>query len=386
MSAADEDTELRDLLIQTLDKNGVLGKIKAELRSSIFLALESQEEKTDNPITNKRLQKFTAGKDGKLCVGVVKQFLEHFSLDYSLAVFTPEVNFNESIPGDKEIADTLNMSADSPFLQQILTAARSERPASQGLDSKRHFLRSKFNTFDRAGSGAIDKSDVTTVITLACPFMKRDMVSAFVNDELKLQNDQKVSFDTFFGLFSKFYDMCTSVLNIGSQNKSNSSASSTANTPSAFRSNPPPHDKSSKKTELFSQNKSAEDRGISSAYLLPIGTPEKESQNYEGSHDPFFDSDMGGNLRTRPIDPMYTHIDTPAISPNSSKHEDETRSKRHGSNEESANQQYPDDFTSEHSITEDLEHDSFLSDPDFTEDKSVTDTPRGDYMEDVRRD
>ena len=28
MSAVDEDTELRDLLVQTLDKNGVLGKIK----------------------------------------------------------------------------------------------------------------------------------------------------------------------------------------------------------------------------------------------------------------------------------------------------------------------------------------------------------------------
>lgn len=28
MSVVDEDTELRDLLVQTLDKNGVLGKIK----------------------------------------------------------------------------------------------------------------------------------------------------------------------------------------------------------------------------------------------------------------------------------------------------------------------------------------------------------------------
>lgn len=28
MSAAEEDTELRDLLVQTLEKNGILGKIK----------------------------------------------------------------------------------------------------------------------------------------------------------------------------------------------------------------------------------------------------------------------------------------------------------------------------------------------------------------------
>ena len=40
MSGADDDTELRDLLIQTLDSNGVLGKIKvSSYILQIFLIL-----------------------------------------------------------------------------------------------------------------------------------------------------------------------------------------------------------------------------------------------------------------------------------------------------------------------------------------------------------
>uniref|UniRef100_A0A2K6M440 Centrosomal protein 43 n=1 Tax=Rhinopithecus bieti TaxID=61621 RepID=A0A2K6M440_RHIBE len=41
---AEEDTELRDLLVQTLENSGVLNRIKAELRAAVFLALEEQEK------------------------------------------------------------------------------------------------------------------------------------------------------------------------------------------------------------------------------------------------------------------------------------------------------------------------------------------------------
>ena len=43
MSAADEDTELRDLVAQTLHQQGILSKIKAQLRASIFLALDEHD-------------------------------------------------------------------------------------------------------------------------------------------------------------------------------------------------------------------------------------------------------------------------------------------------------------------------------------------------------
>jgi len=45
MSARDEDTELRDLVTQTLENNGLLGKIQAQLRAGVFLALEDTDKK-----------------------------------------------------------------------------------------------------------------------------------------------------------------------------------------------------------------------------------------------------------------------------------------------------------------------------------------------------
>lgn len=40
----DEDTELRDLVISSLKSAGVLGKLRANLRSNVYLALEGQLE------------------------------------------------------------------------------------------------------------------------------------------------------------------------------------------------------------------------------------------------------------------------------------------------------------------------------------------------------
>ena len=45
MSVVEEDTELRDLVTQTLENNGLLGKIQAQLRAGVFLALEETDKK-----------------------------------------------------------------------------------------------------------------------------------------------------------------------------------------------------------------------------------------------------------------------------------------------------------------------------------------------------
>lgn len=404
MSATDEDTELRDLLVQTLDKNGVLGKIKAELRSSIFLALESQEEKTENPLKNTKLIKFVSNDDGKTCIGIIKQFLEHLNLDYTSAVFAPEVNLTDSFPETKEIANSLNLHGDAPLLHQLLQVAKSGKSPSNGPDSSQiSHLRSKFHSFDHTSSGSIDKRDVATVIVLACPLMNADIIKKYVADELQLIQSQSISFDKFLNLFKKFYDMCGSVLSMGSQTKlpplsmhSGSKKEPSENNHFSKPVSTNPDSVSPKKTDvgIKSPPKDSAGIGVPSAYLLPINTPGKESNKMDVSHDAFFDSEpgrdlAGGNLRGRPVDPMYTHIDTPAISPTSSKADNDWPSKKQSTEESPRNQQYEDDFHSEQSISEDIVDDLLHSSDkdeslDFSEDKTVSVTPRADYMEDIR--
>ncbi|GFR97827.1 FGFR1 oncogene partner [Elysia marginata] len=59
--SADEDTELRDLVAQTLESNGTLGKLRAQLRASVFLALEDQENGQD--LTKKQIEEAQAKFD-----------------------------------------------------------------------------------------------------------------------------------------------------------------------------------------------------------------------------------------------------------------------------------------------------------------------------------
>lgn len=75
--SADEDTELRDLLTQTLEKNGALSKIKAELRASVFLALDAHENFDNCPLINRPLQRFLKEKDAIICIELIMEFLKH---------------------------------------------------------------------------------------------------------------------------------------------------------------------------------------------------------------------------------------------------------------------------------------------------------------------
>ena len=92
-STTEEDTEqLRDLVASTLEKDGVLGKIKAQLRAHVYLALEGEQDKKTRSQANPRLASFLASTQGRLVASLVREFLQFFGLEFSLAVFDPETN------------------------------------------------------------------------------------------------------------------------------------------------------------------------------------------------------------------------------------------------------------------------------------------------------
>ncbi|GCB64143.1 hypothetical protein scyTo_0009771 [Scyliorhinus torazame] len=124
--SAEEDTELRDLLVQTLENSGVLNKIKAELRAAVFLALEEQERvENKTPLVNESLKKFLNTKDGRLVAGLVTEFLQFFNLDFTLAVFQPETNTFTGLDGRDNLARELgiyegNELKGAPLLLEVM--------------------------------------------------------------------------------------------------------------------------------------------------------------------------------------------------------------------------------------------------------------------------
>eukprot|EP00731_Ephydatia_muelleri_P031968 Em0023g475a len=129
--AGEEDAELRDLVTQTLENKGVLGKIRAQLRASVFVALEEQESmKTPHAFVSRRLRDYLQTQEGQLAAGIVREFLEHFELDFTRSVFDPETNILTSYLGRERLASTIGLDAernDAPLLTQILERATCQQ-------------------------------------------------------------------------------------------------------------------------------------------------------------------------------------------------------------------------------------------------------------------
>jgi len=91
MSSGEEDFELRDLVVQTLNKNGSLTKIRAELRATTFLALEEDLKlRNQEPLKNLKLQAYLETHEGKAMFWLVHEFLDFFNLQFTISVFEPE--------------------------------------------------------------------------------------------------------------------------------------------------------------------------------------------------------------------------------------------------------------------------------------------------------
>lgn len=86
--------EMKNLIIQSLETKGVLGQIRAHLRSSVFKIVDEQDQqfnmgcglKWENPT----LYKILETKIGTLLAEVIREFMEFFRMDYSLSIFIPE--------------------------------------------------------------------------------------------------------------------------------------------------------------------------------------------------------------------------------------------------------------------------------------------------------
>ncbi|XP_012285692.1 uncharacterized protein LOC105702592 [Orussus abietinus] len=119
----EEDTELRDLVVQTLENNGVLAKVRAKLRASVFLALEEQESVMNpEPLLNKTVKQYLGNSEGKLLFSLVREFLEYFGLEYTISVYDPETYIGKdyNYAGRSKLCEELGINSTEPLLGELL--------------------------------------------------------------------------------------------------------------------------------------------------------------------------------------------------------------------------------------------------------------------------
>ncbi|XP_012942242.1 centrosomal protein 43 isoform X3 [Aplysia californica] len=244
--SADEDTELRDLVAQTLETNGTLGKIRAQLRASVFLALEDQENgQSKTPFLNKGLRSFLSTKEGQLTASLVQEFLEFFNLEFTLAVFKPEIGLNEQMKRTELIKDlNLNNTTAPPNAPLITCLLKNDGQTNQhrssvgagdhshisGSESHRDLsekqisdAREKFNFYDKDHSGAIDKDELRELFLDMFPNFHQNMLERYVNDEFKATDKnfsssmysltpKAIDFDEFLGMYKRLFLLCRTVV------------------------------------------------------------------------------------------------------------------------------------------------------------------------------
>ncbi|XP_052088591.1 centrosomal protein 43-like isoform X4 [Mytilus californianus] len=222
--SADEDTELRDLVAQTLETNGVLGKIRAQLRASVFLALEEQESSQNKtPFANHDLRKFLGTKEGKAVAGLIKEFLEFFQLEYTLAVFEPEAGLNiphesrDTLAKELNVADTGQSAGPliAELVQQKGPAPRSRTPTHDLTSKQLEDAHQKFEFYDKDGNGEIDKDELRDLFIDLFPSFNRNMLDRYVNDEFRAADknfSSSISFDEFIDMYKRLFLLCRTVV------------------------------------------------------------------------------------------------------------------------------------------------------------------------------
>ncbi|XP_063079475.1 FGFR1 oncogene partner isoform X2 [Engraulis encrasicolus] len=221
MSATEEDTELRDLLIQNLENSGVLNKIKAELRAAVFVALEEQEKQEKTPLENECLKKCLNTKDGRLAASLISDFMQVYNLDFTLAVFQPEVN--SSVDGRESVCRELgvhegDINRNSAVLLEVIRRGRhrdKSHPTTNEELSPRQIAEARKKFDSHSKDKAVKSDDLTAVFVDLCPSFKRSMLDCYVKDELAARgkdSSSTVDFQEFLGMWKRFFMQCRSVV------------------------------------------------------------------------------------------------------------------------------------------------------------------------------
>ncbi|XP_037541932.1 FGFR1 oncogene partner isoform X1 [Nematolebias whitei] len=239
MSAAEDDTELRDLLIQNLETSGVLNKLKAEMRAAVFLAMEDQDRlENKTPLVNENLKKCLNTQDGRLVASLIVDFLQVFNLDFSLAVFQPEINLLNGLDSRDLVCRDLGLSDSdlnktSPLLLELVRRGRrGDKPdvptegggAGGGAGNDRTELlqtpdvalaRRTFDLYDQDGSGSVRGEDLKSVFSDLLPGLNRNMLERFTCDELRAADrtsSDRIDFQFFLDSYRRLFCQCRSVV------------------------------------------------------------------------------------------------------------------------------------------------------------------------------
>ncbi|XP_057862556.1 protein TONNEAU 1a isoform X2 [Cryptomeria japonica] len=132
-----EMMDLKTLVTRSLEKKGILAKLRAELRASVFEAIEDEDHALENEegavpallgSCNDKAKQLHTSPSGKLLTALICEYLEWAQLGHTLKVYLPECNLPKGFWkselrekfGSKVDADSNNDGDNGPLLLEVL--------------------------------------------------------------------------------------------------------------------------------------------------------------------------------------------------------------------------------------------------------------------------
>jgi hypothetical protein len=133
--------ELKGLVSDTLESQGILNKIRAQLRLHVFNALNTVDN-NNNPAyssNNNKLNDIQATETDSLIINLFSEFLSFYELDYTANVFHNETKTKATNTDRNQLASSLKLSnnnTDKPLLYELIERASNSNSSENESKSK----------------------------------------------------------------------------------------------------------------------------------------------------------------------------------------------------------------------------------------------------------
>ncbi|CAD5196768.1 unnamed protein product, partial [Musa acuminata subsp. malaccensis] len=175
---AREMMDLKTLVTRTLEKKGVLAKIRAELRASVFEAIEEEDRAIQNDDNvppallgscNDRAKQLHTSPSGRLLTALIGEYLEWAQLGHTLKVYLPECN----LPKDFWRDELKDFSSTNRY-----DSNRNGECGPLLLDVLEGYLKYENLTQNRVAGGRLIDSDTISVSSVEARNVRRPSSSS----------------------------------------------------------------------------------------------------------------------------------------------------------------------------------------------------------------
>ncbi|CAL9207004.1 unnamed protein product [Musa hybrid cultivar] len=175
---AREMMDLKTLVTRTLEKKGVLAKIRAELRASVFEAIEEEDRAIQNDDNvppallgscNDRAKQLHTSPSGRLLTALIGEYLEWAQLGHTLKVYLPECN----LPKDFWRDELKDFSSTNRY-----DSNRNGECGPLLLDVLEGYLKYENLTQNRVAGGRLIDSDTISVSSVETRNVRRPSSSS----------------------------------------------------------------------------------------------------------------------------------------------------------------------------------------------------------------